>query len=179
MRKLLALALLVLSTLLIPSTASAHHRDFDGVRIYEWDIHCIKFYDVPGGPVSWYAFEGGVNVSEFRADVWAIRVMWRLYDSKTGELYQEKGRRFETDAAQEPVESFGPSLQADPEPLDTRSQRSNGSAMECETSSTAGSSVGTIPTSANSELLRRDGLDLRRMDGSLSLVPLLAAGLGQ
>ena len=117
MRKLLALALLVLSTLLIPSTASAHHRDFDGSRIYEWDIHCIKFYDVPGGPVSWYAFEGGVNVSEFRADVWAIRVMWRLYDSKTGELYQEKGRRFETDAAQEPVESFGPSLQADPEPL--------------------------------------------------------------
>lgn len=116
MRKLLILALLVVSVVLVPSTASAHHRDFDGVGIHDWDIHCIKFYDDPGGPVSYYTFEGGVTVSETRADVWAIRVVWRLYDSKTGELYQELGHRVETDA-QDPAASFGSGLEAEPEPL--------------------------------------------------------------
>lgn len=87
MRKLLALVLLVVSPVLVPSTASAHHHHFDGLRIKE-EVYCIKSYDDPGGPVTGVTFEGHVFVIEKRDDVRSARLTWRLYFS-SGTLIRE------------------------------------------------------------------------------------------
>ena len=89
MRNLLALALLVVSAVLVPSTASAHHRHFDGLRV-EWDgAQCVLAYDHYPGPIADVTFEGQIQVTEHRDDVWALRSIWRLYDSSSGELLRE------------------------------------------------------------------------------------------
>ena len=75
MKKLVAF--LVLGLVLIPSTASAHHRHYDGLRIKD-EVYCIRFYDDPGGPVTNVTFEGAVFVTEKRDDVRAVRLTWRL-----------------------------------------------------------------------------------------------------
>ena len=89
MRRFLVLALLVPSIVLIPSTASAHHRRYDGLRV-EWErVGCHFFYDHIPGPITDVTFEGSIQVTEHRADVWAIKSRWRLYDSATDELLRD------------------------------------------------------------------------------------------
>jgi hypothetical protein len=89
MRKLLALLLPAVLTMLIPSTASAHHRHYDTLHV-DWDgVGCHLFYDDIPGPVTDVTFEGSIEATEHRADVWAIRSTWRLYDSETGKLLRE------------------------------------------------------------------------------------------
>ncbi len=89
MRRFLALTLVVVSAVLMPSTASAHHHHYDGLRV-EWEgAGCHLFYDDYPGPITDVTFEGQIQVTEHRADVWAIKSRWRLYDSATDELLRD------------------------------------------------------------------------------------------
>ena len=96
MRNLLALALPIALVILVPSSASAHHRHFDGLRIKD-DVGCGYFRDDPSGPLTYVSFEGAVRVTETREDVHAVSIAFRLYDSETGELITEGFRRSATD----------------------------------------------------------------------------------
>ncbi len=91
MRRLLAVALPIVLVVLVPSTASAHHHHYDGLRIKD-EVYCIRSYDDPGGPVTGVTFEGAVLVTEKRADVRDVRLIWRVYNSMTG-LSREWGGR--------------------------------------------------------------------------------------
>jgi hypothetical protein len=89
MRKFLALTLLSVLFLLVlvPSSASAHHHQFDGLRIKD-EVYCNKFRDDPSGPVTDVTFEGHVFATEKRDDVRAVKLTWRLYFA-SGTLIRE------------------------------------------------------------------------------------------